>query len=556
MLETETQGELIDRLIELRRQRLVRDFTGPNGLLAFVRHFWSILEPNTEFVEGWVLQAICAHLYAVSEGEITRLLINVPPGFMKSLLVDVFWPAWEWAIYGNHLRYVTFSYSASLTRRDNRRFAALVTSPEYQLWFGDKITPVKIGEELVSNAGTGWKLASSVGGVATGERGDRVILDDPHNVIEIESKIVREETVRWFRESMSNRLNNLETGAIVIIMQRLHFDDVSGVILGAGMDYCHLMVPMIFDYGLQSDENFEPRYNELGWYDPRHDDYEPNQTTDLLAWPERFPQSVLDQIRKEGSPYSWAGQYQQTPIPRGAGIFKRSWWQLWDSPTGSFPVCDMVVASVDSAFTAKERNDPTGMTVWGRFHWKDPVTQEERPRAILLWAWRKHLPFSGELCPVLAGESYQMWEHRTREKWGLVEWIRHTCRLRKVDVLLIEAKASGISAAQELSNRYGRANFGIEPMPVKGDKEARALSVQWVFANELVFAPIRDWSELLMEEMESFPMHKYDDLTDSATMAMRYFIDHGLLIDDPEYDARLLESITHVSKPRNKVNFW
>jgi hypothetical protein len=183
------------------------------GLMAFIRYFWRILEPEAELVEGWALYAIVEHLEAVSFGEITRLLITVPPGFMKSLCTDVFWPAWEWGPIGNaHLRYVAFSYSASLTMRDNERFRDLIIHNSYQALWGKEVRAVKIGETKVTNTRKGWKLASSVGGVGTGERGDRVILDDAHNIKEAESETVRTETVRWFRESMSDRLNSLQTG--------------------------------------------------------------------------------------------------------------------------------------------------------------------------------------------------------------------------------------------------------------------------------------------------------------------------------------------------------
>src|SRR5882672_8967632 len=107
------------------------------GLIAFVRYFWPILEPETPFIDGWPLWAMCEHLEAVTAGKITRLLMNVPPGSMKSLLVNVFWPAWEWGPMGkSHFRYVTFSYSASLTERDNGKFRDLVTNEAYRSLYG------------------------------------------------------------------------------------------------------------------------------------------------------------------------------------------------------------------------------------------------------------------------------------------------------------------------------------------------------------------------------------------------------------------------------------
>ena len=531
-----TDPELRTRAVELRREferrQLRASFLGEGGLLRFVKYFWHVLEPQTVFVEGWPLEAICEHLQAVSEGRITRLLINVPPGFMKSLLTDVFWPAWEWATIGAHLRYVTFSYSAMLTERDNRRFGALVTSQEYQELYGDKVQIVKLGDRIVSNRATGWKLASSVGGVGTGERGDRIILDDPHNVKEAESEVIRSETVRWFRESMSNRLNDMEKGAIVVIMQRLHGDDVSGIILEKGMAYDHLMIPMEYDYDRQTDENYEPSRTSIGWYDPRYDEGSADEVDRVLAWPERFSAAVWDAIKTDIGPYAEAGQYGQQPAPRGGGIFKREWWQLWESADGKFPVFDYVMASLDSAFTEQERNDPSALTVWGIFQ-----NDEGYNRAMLVHAWRKHLEFSGPRMPALPSESKGQWIVRTQAKWGLMEWVKHTCERFKVDNLLIEAKASGMSAAQELQNRYGRLDFGVQLCPVKGSKEARAYAAQPTFSKLLVYAPARDWAEMVIEEMEAFPKHKYKDLSDSTTQAIKYLRDAGLLNTDAESKA-------------------
>jgi hypothetical protein len=156
---------------------------------------------------------------------------------------------------------------------------AIIQSPAYRQLWGDRFSFTKTGERRLENNMTGFKLATSVGGVGTGERGDRVILDDPHNVIKAESDLERDKTVRFFRESMSNRIND-DRSAIVIIMQRLHANDVSGDILARESDYCHCLIPMYFDplrYPASEDgerteapETGEPfTGNEIGWIDPR-----------------------------------------------------------------------------------------------------------------------------------------------------------------------------------------------------------------------------------------------------------------------------------------------
>lgn len=555
------------------------------GLIAFVRYFWPILEPETPFVDGWPLWAMCEHLEAVTAGKITRLLMNVPPGSMKSLLVNVFWPAWEWGPMGkSHFRYVTFSYSASLTERDNGKFRDLVTSDGYRRLYGGGERGVSVRNKTtlkVYNTRTGWKLASSVGGVGTGERGDRIILDDPHNVKDAESETVRNETVRWFRESLSSRFNNDQT-AFVIIMQRVHEDDVSGVILSLGLDYTHLMIPMEYEWKRQTDGDENPKETTIGWSDPRWIDPDEAGSLDTaieeadgsLAWPDRFSPDAVERLKKELGPYAYAGQYQQAPAPRGGGLFKTDWWQLWEPPDGKFPPCEYICASLDSAFTEKEQNDPSALTVWGVFELPDtgiaggnidPKTGivwhvSGRKRIILLGAWRKHLQFSGprfEREPdemIRAGMSEaerharnQRYRARTQPHWGLVEWVRDTCIRFKVHKLLIEAKASGMSAADELRNRYGDESYSIETCPVKGDKVARALACQATFSNHLIWAPDREWAQMVIDEMAVFPNGKHDDLTDSTTQAIAHLRARGLAATDEETTAQEMQSVMHRS---------
>lgn len=504
------------------------------GLLSFVEDFWHILEPDQPFKRDWPLEAICQHLEAVSFGEITRLLMNVPPGTMKSLLTDVFWPAWEWsAMKRPGKRFVAFSYSSSLTERDNERFAALLQNADFKAYYGTVFDLKKFGEKKVTNNKRGWKLATSVGGVGTGERGDIVILDDPHNVKESESDTVRKETVRWFGESMSDRLNDLTKGAIVVIMQRVHEEDVSGEILSKGLDYVHLCIPM--EYIWSADEDGKPHENELGWSDPRWAP-DPEECDGDLMWPDRFPPAAVARLQKEKGPYAYAGQYQQTPEARGGGILKRDFWQHHE---GKFPNFSYIVASLDSAYTEKEMNDPSALTVWGVFQ-----NEYERNRVMLIFGWRKLLQFEGMRLRPQAGENQKDFMDRQMREWGLVEWTYETCKKWKVDRLLIEAKASGISAAQSMRKRYQNARFSIQLVEPEGDKVARAIAVQSTFSNRMVYAPTeRDWCVDLIDEAAVFPNGKHDDYTDSTTQAIKHLRDLGLLELDEDVRAEEIANV-------------
>lgn len=507
VLQTERQQrEVFGAALSELKLRLERDRQAqPGGLMHFVRYFWHVLEPNREFVDGWPLEAMALHLEAVTYGRITRLLINVPPGSMKSLLVNVFWPAWEWAVHNAGLRYISFSYSSLLTERDNQRLMDLIESREYQAMYGRAFTLRSKGVTKVSNDRHGWKFASSVRGTGTGERGDRVLLDDPHNIKEGESQVIREETVRWFREAMSNRLNHMTKSAIIVIMQRVHEDDVSGVIIGEDLPYDHLMIPLFYEPGRVGPTS-------IGWSDPRTEEGE-------NYWPERVPPEGVAEILKMGE-FAVAAQYQQRPEPRGGGIFKRDWWNMWEPEDGRYPQFDMIIGSCDPAYTKKEGNDPSAFVVLGVNYLPDGS-----PRVFLIAAWRKYLSLHGPKVERELGEPIEAFDARRKEQWGLVEWIAYTCKRFKVDVLLVEAKASGISVVQELQRLMFQQTFGVEFVnPGRADKTVRANRVQHLFSAGMIWRPERQWAAMVEDEMAAFnpvkKTSKYDDLTDAMTQGL------------------------------------
>lgn len=518
------------KVAELKRREERRRQSADGGLIDFVRYFWHILEPKTKFVEGWAFEAICEHLEAVTRGEIKRLLINVPPGFSKSLLVNVFWPAWEWGPRAlPHLRWVAFSYASHLTLRDNEKFRNLIGCQEYQRLWGDRFKTTQTGVVKVANDKTGWKFASSVGGIGTGERGDRVLIDDPHNVSEGESDLIRTGTVRWFDESISNRVNDMMESVIVVIMQRVHDADVSGFILSNEPDYAHLMIPMEYDAGRRCQ-------TAIGWEDPRTDDGE-------LAWPERYPAESLARFKRNA--FLWAGQYQQTPTPRGGGMFRDEWWSYYETKDGSVPPMDYIIASCDTAYTAKQENDYSACVVLGV--WNDNGIN----KVMVLDAWQKRLILHGKSVDRLPNEKNMDYAKRAGPHWGLIEWIAHTCRRWGVDRLIVENRASGQSVAQEIRRQHSGEGWGVLLIDPKGDKEARAASVVGLWTDELVYVPVKvggqnyAWVETLMYEMAAFPRGAHDDLVDAIVQGMRHLKATGRLVRHEERETELNERVQH-----------
>ncbi len=293
-------------------------------LLDFIKQGWGQIEPGVDFVSGWAVEAICDHLEAVSHGHIKKLLINVPPGCTKSMTTNVFFPAWEWGPRKRpNLRYISCSYAQELSIRDNVRGRDVIYSDWYQQNWGNEFSfksdvNAKI---LYENNVAGWRKAASSGAALTGFRGDRIIVDDPHAVQESESEQKRETTLMWFTETLPTRLNDLDESVIIVIMQRVHERDVSGLILAKELGYEHLMLPMEYEPERRCKTYIMlDGKKKLFFKDPRKKDGQ-------LLWPERFSAKGVEDLKQTframGGTYAEAGQLQQRPAPRGGGMFQK-----------------------------------------------------------------------------------------------------------------------------------------------------------------------------------------------------------------------------------------
>lgn len=274
---------------------------------------WPILEPTNSFVDNWHIDAICEHLtacvsYDGGPPQLRKLVINIPPRCQKSLLVAVFFFGWVWTFWPE-ARFLYSSYADSLSIRDNLKCRRLITSKWYRDRFGDafNLSGDQNQKTRFENDRTGYRIATGVGGFATGEGGDFIVADDPHKVQEAESEAVREGVLEWWFETMSTRGNNPETAVRIIVMQRVHQNDLTGAVLARELGYEHLMLPMRFEPDRRC-------VTSLGWQDPRTEEGE-------LLWPARFPEEVVKEREEELGSHGVAGQFQQRPAPREGGIF-------------------------------------------------------------------------------------------------------------------------------------------------------------------------------------------------------------------------------------------
>jgi predicted phage terminase large subunit-like protein len=459
----------------------------------FVRQAWAVVEPSTPFVPGWHIDAIIEHLEAVTRGDIRQLLINVPPRHMKSLLVSVLWPAWEWTQHPER-RWLYSSYAASLSIRDSVKCRTLIESRWYQRFWGDRyaLASDQNTKTRFDNNRSGYRIATSVEGAATGEGGDRIVCDDPHNVQEAESDAIRKSTLDWFDVVMSTRVNDPRTAAKVVVMQRCHQRDLSGHLLAQG-GWEHLRLPAEFE---------EPKcVTSIDWTDPR------TQPGELL-WPERFGPKEIEDLKVSLGSYAAAGQLQQRPSPAGGGVFKRHWFRYWQPRGSNLPPVvvrlpdgtlhsitavdqprwvDEQIQSWDCAFKDLETSDYVVGQIWGRVGSAFLLGDQIRARMD---------------CPATVKAVRQL-----SQKWpGAI-------------AKLIEDKANGSAVIQMLAHETP----GLLPVNPSGGKVARAQAISPLLEAGNVYLPHPDcapWVNDFIEECVQFPNGTHDDQVDAMTQAL------------------------------------
>lgn len=499
------------------------------SLYTFLKAAWRYIDP-APWKDAWHIGAIAEHLQAVVDGDLTRLIINLPPRHCKSLLLSVAFPAWVWAqpetgpTSGPGVPFLYASYADKLSLRDSVKCRRLIESVWYQARWGSRfqLTTDQNTKSRFSNNQGGERLITSIGAGVTGEGANIICIDDPNAANEIESEATTQTTIDWWTTAMPTRLNDMETGAFIIIQQRLAENDLTGHILEHETGWTHLCLP----------GRYEPErsfHTSIGWKDPRT---EPGE----LLWPERFTEESLKRLEVTMGPYVFAGQIMQRPEPKGGGIIKREWWRLWEHD--SYPPMDFVLGCVDTAYTEDTMNDPSGMIVWGIFSgdvkaFTTRIIGSQDANNEL----RQMHPTYSEFAPLV----FCMYGWTARlELHELVKKVADTCIKLKVDLLVIENKASGISVAQEIRRLYNRERFGVKLFdPKSQDKTARLYSVQHLFAEGVVYAPDKIWMEAIIQQVGMFPRGKHDEFVDLTSMGLRELRDMGLLIRQPEREAEI-----------------
>ena len=456
-----------------------------NHFGAFLEKSFGTLSPGDMYVWNWHIDAIAWHLEQVRLGKIKRLIINMPPRSLKSLTASVAWPAFLLGLDPSQ-RIICVSYSGELARKFSNDFRALIDAPFYRSLFPwTRVGRFKDSEVETELTARGYRLATSVGGTLTGRGGDIIIIDDPLKPDDALSETKRSSANLWFTNTLLSRLDDKRTGAIVVVMQRVHMDDLTGFLLNQSNEWVVLSLPAVADY-----DQVVP-ISEGGVYR--------RKAGEALS-PEREPVNVLENIKLQIGSDAFSAQYQQSPVPPGGMMVKRAWIKRYSElPQESEHL--LTLQSWDTASKGGPNNDWSVCTTW-------IVTRKRQ--WYLIDVWRQRVDY-----PTLKAK---------------VQELAKRFRARRV---LVEDTSAGTPLVQDLRAWVS----GIIAVKPEGDKASRmAVASSKIEAGQVFFPEQADWLPDLEAEVFSFPGGRHDDQCDSISQALldqsgSYIDWHRLLIE-------------------------
>jgi predicted phage terminase large subunit-like protein len=438
--------------------------------MTFLHRCVLTLNPGAAFLPNWHLDAIAHVLEKVLSGGVTRLIINAPPRSLKSIMVSVAFPAYALG-HSPGKKMFGISYGTDLAAKHASDFRSIVQSG----WFERAFPKMQISRSAdfdIYTSSRGYRKATSVYATLTGLGGDCFIIDDPLKPIDAQSDAQRNHVNEWFSSTLRSRLDNKATGTIIVVMQRVHLNDLTGYLLEKSGGWTLLSLPAI----AESDEaiaigDARTHYRRAG---------------DVLH-PDREPLSVLETTRNELGPDLFEAQYQQRPVPAGGAMIRRAWLRYYhDPPRRTYN--SNILQSWDTAAKGGAQNDWSVCTTW----------QLEDKCFYLLDVTRGRFEY-----PLLRSTAVALAEKYHPQN------------------ILIEDASTGTALAQEL--RSGPRYYGVNLVPVHHDKVGRLFVQQGKFAAGLVHFPRNaPFLRELETELLTFPQGKNDDQVDSISQALAY----------------------------------
>jgi len=470
-----TELARIERALAIKRCSRLKDF---------VERAWSTVEPDDALIWNWHLDTLCSALEASERGDILNAIINVPPGTMKSLLVSVFFRAWLWT-KNPGLKFLAGSYSSALSIRDNVKLRVLVTAPWYQDFFPHvKLVGDQNAKERFDTTAGGWSIATSVGGVGTGEHPNYTIIDDPLTAQQARSEAERNAANSWIERTISTRgvIHDVRTW---VVMQRLHEDDTTGFLLRKG-GWWQLYLPMRYE---------TEKRDATGRVTYKPHPLDQRESPGELLWPSQFTEAKVRKLELALGPYGAAGQLQQQPAPEGGGLFRREWFGVVDV----VPVGARYCRGWDTAGT----EDGGDWTVGAKLAVKDGIF------------YVVHV-VRDQLGPA-----------------GVDGLIRSTAELDGIACSQREEKEGGASGKAVIVARAKLLlGYDYAHVEVGGDKVTRAKPFRAQCEAGNVRLVRGDWNQEYLDELAFFPVGRHDDQVDASSCAFNV-----LVAEEPQSDA-------------------
>ena len=450
---------------------------------CFIEWSFCELNPTTPFLSNWHIKVIAAELEACRRGETKRLIINIPPRSLKSHCASIAFPAWLLG-HDPSAQIIVASYAQELANKLSSDCRALCSSPFYRDLFSARLSPQRQALQEFTTTEKGFRMATSVGGVLTGRGADFIIIDDPLRPDEALSDTQRCAVNNWYDHTLFSRLNHKRTGCIIIIMQRLHEDDLVGHVLQVPDTWKVLRFPAIAEQDEQHVIQIISGERRLTRRFAR--------CQGEALHPERESLEILARMRERLGEYHFAGQYLQEPAPLGGGMVKAEWFKTY--ATANLPEkFEIVFQSWDSANKPTELSDYSVCTTWG----------VKEKRIYLLHVCRKRLGYP-----------------------ELKRAVQEQAVAFHPKTILIEDKASGTQLIQEL---FSERMLAIKKYEPEGNKIMRMHSVTNMIESGVVYLPEKaEWLGEYLHELTSFPKGKYDDQADSTSQALDWYKDESM----------------------------
>lgn len=434
---------------------------------SFIIKSFHTINPNVSYKHSWHIDLISDYLEAVRKFDIKRLIINLPPRSLKSICTSVAWPAWILANDPNK-RILVSSYNSALSIKHSLDCRFILQSDWYKSLFPKSALNIQHNrKDKFLTTSNGFRFATSIGSSVIGEGGDYLIIDDPHNPTQIYSHKLRKKTIDWFEQSFMTRLNSLEHGAVVLVMQRLHIDDMSGHLLSSG-NWELLNIPVVAPRNIK----YQINNNEYNYYEG-----------DVLH-KERNKIDMLNELEQQIGSKNYLAQYMQSPVVENYNLLSTQDVAYYETTPDKF---EFYVQSWDTAIKTSEHSDYSVCTSWGVLD----------NRYYLISVFKEKMTY-----PTLKS---------TVEKYAQKYMPAH---------ILIEDKASGQSIIQDLQLLNYKNIVPIKPIQ---DKVTRFASVVPMFQSGIVLFPARSGiNKTLISELTEFPNSKHDDIVDSVSQFLNF----------------------------------